>query len=580
MALTTSINRPTKDRLADTGDGWHRSKLYSGFGYSFDGVNDYIDVGDISQNCKTLMFLIKSDFLTHYVIDLDGGTHYTTVSGGVITADGFTDATIYIDGIENNTITTNAWYHVTITTETAIDVTNLDIGRVGANYYTGSISNVLIFDEVLNYVQVFNSYTNPESPVPPGVLNSSLVAWYPLNENNAAVTHVIDHSITSPFGVINGASLVTAAPAPTIQSIVSGYTDYYWFDGSNDYISISGITNDFDINGYFEMTIGFYMPSAAAGVFSSTVDTNNRFSVQRVGANFLVGTYDGTTTLSKSTTTFIDNKFYIVTLTVNNKAVTAFLDGVEMTTTGTGFSHSSVANTTIGMSTNGTAIPYTGVVTSIEQTGVHRWTNKGGWVDEIGTDDGTINGSPTTFRLTKGITRNKDPFSYALNNLKGIGYFQGNEYASTPHTDNLDITTAITLAGWVYIETTGAQKTVIAKNLTYELAVSSGETVIMSIYQTTNKFILSNATLSADTWHYLVGTYTSGTMNIYIDAVLDKTSSSYTGAIDSTSAAVETGTNNGSTKWPGRLDEVKVYDRVLSVNEIVTNYRAGLDAHP
>jgi len=577
---TLSLDRPVKDRIADNGEGWHRLKSYGGTCLSFDGTNDYIDIGDISQEVQTIMFIIQPDSTTEDIIDLDGGTHTIEIVSGVITATGFTDSTIYIDGIENNEVTIDDFYHVTITTDTAIDVNDLDIGRVSSSYFDGKISNVLMFTTPLSAEDIFFSYMHPESPVPVGVSSSTLVGWWPLNENDATFATAVDHSSNGKNGTLTGPTYINGYSKPIPQSLISGYSDYYYFDGSNDYISFSGITEDFSITGYFSMSIVFYMPSGDQTIFSSNYhSSNDRFIIQRSSSNFLVATNDGTSVI-KSTTSYIPGKLYTLTLTIDNKAVTAFLDGVEMTSTSGTPSITSNVNTIIGTHTNGVSFPYKGIVVSVEQTGKHKWTNTGGWVDEIGTADGTLNGTPGQFRLTAGTTTNKDPYGFDLQNLKGKGYFLGNEYGETPDKDNLDITTSITLAAWVKFTNTGSQETIIAKRNCWELAKSSAETVIMSVYQTTNKFTLSTTTLSADTWYYIVGTYTSGTMQIYINGVLDKTDTSYTGSIDTSAYNTTVGQLNGSTYYTGQIDEVKVYNAVKTTDEIVTNYRAGLAAHP
>ena len=580
MPVTLSTDRPTKDRLADSGEKWHRAKLYTGTCLDFDGVNDYIDIGDTGISLQTISFVLYADALNQSIIDLDGGTNTITVnSSGVILANGFTNAIIYVDGIENNEIVTQGYFHITITTETSIDVDDLDIGRVSSAYFNGKISNVKMFSIALNSVQVFNNFIYPEAPTPIGVNTTDLVLWLPLNENNSSVTNVYDHSSTGMSGTYSGATWVNSLPAPIPQTAVTGYTNYYWHDAVNDYVSISGVTADFDVYSYFEMTIVFYMPPYGIfDIFTNTMATSNRFAVSRFNNDFFVTTFTGPS-IYKSTTDFIDGKLYTLKFTVDNNTIpVATLNDVEMTnTTGTA-NVSGTVGTSIGSSTAG-AWHHKGVIVSVEQTDKHRWTNKGGWVDEIGTDDGTINGSPTQFRLTHGILANKDPYGYILDNKKGVGYFLGNEYAETPDKDNLDITTSISIAAWVKFSNTGSQETVIAKRNAWELAKSSGETVIMSIYQTSNKFTFSTSTLSADTWYYIVGTYTSGTMQIYIDGVLDKTDTSYTGNIDTTVYNVTVGQNNSSTYWTGNLDEIKVYDTVLTVDEIISNYRAGLAAH-
>jgi hypothetical protein len=582
MAAVTSIDRPTKFRMADSGEGWHRGLVYSGHVLDFDGTDDYIDIGDLNENCRTIMLLIKPDSATESIIDLDGGTHTVTIASGVVTATGFSSPTIYVDGMTtNNLVTDDDWYHIAITTETGIDVSDMDIGRVSASYYDGQISNVMVLKIALTQTQILKSFWHPESPLPAGISNGDLVGWWPLNENNSAVLHAIDHSGNGVLGVIDGPTIVNSIGRPVPQTTVSGYSDYYWFDGADDNVSFSGITDDFDVTQYWEMEVTFYMPNGDATIFASSLVSDNRFIIQRRNNVFFVACYNSSVFTYKTTSSYVDKKLYTCTLTVNNTTITAYLDGVEMTGTSASASTSNTLTTVIGARSDA-AVLYDGIIVSVEQTGKHRWTNKGGWVDEIGSTNGTVNGSMTQFRLTNGTQVNKDAYGYTLINQKGLGYYNGNEYVETWDTDNLDIIDTITLAAWVKFSATGSQETVIGKEDTYELAKSSGETVIISIYQTTNKFTLSTSTLSVDTWYYIAGTYdgSAGEMKIYINGVLDKTDLTYSGNIDTTTNSVTTGKLNGSsTEWTGEIDEAKIYSVALTQDEVITNYRAGLAFH-
>ena len=71
-----------------------------GYGMEFDGVDDYVDVGDIG-NIKTISYWIKANSDDEYVMDLDGGTHYIEHNSYPV---GFTDATVYVDGVQETTL--------------------------------------------------------------------------------------------------------------------------------------------------------------------------------------------------------------------------------------------------------------------------------------------------------------------------------------------------------------------------------------------------------------------------------------------------------------------------------------------
>ncbi|MDD3399647.1 MAG: LamG-like jellyroll fold domain-containing protein [Candidatus Paceibacterota bacterium] len=127
--------------------GWVSGK--QGSALSFDGVDDYVDVGDTSQNIKTISFWLVAGATNEKILDLDGGTRYIEIdSSSDIQAQGFTSPAIYINGVQGSRISTNTWQHVVVITNTAIDANNVDLGRVSANYFYGIIDEVRLYNYV------------------------------------------------------------------------------------------------------------------------------------------------------------------------------------------------------------------------------------------------------------------------------------------------------------------------------------------------------------------------------------------------------------------------------------------------
>lgn len=131
----------------------------NGLGFLFDGVGDFVDIGDTSLNVKSVALLIKQDDVAgnEFPIDLDG-TSYLSIESGVVTVNGFTAPSLYVNGIPatsgSTTITADTLNHIIITDTTLVDANNLDIGRsskgIPVFFFAGHISDVRIYDHVLS----------------------------------------------------------------------------------------------------------------------------------------------------------------------------------------------------------------------------------------------------------------------------------------------------------------------------------------------------------------------------------------------------------------------------------------------
>lgn len=140
----------------DTDTGSTAGKLRTALDLDSD---EWIDVGDISLNIKSIAFWCKPDSVTattDYVIDLDG-TNYITIVNGTVTKNGFSSGTqiIYVNGVVATTIVTTTYQFVVLTSTLAVDTDDLDIGRLeSSGYFNGKIDNVMLFDKVLTAREV------------------------------------------------------------------------------------------------------------------------------------------------------------------------------------------------------------------------------------------------------------------------------------------------------------------------------------------------------------------------------------------------------------------------------------------
>ena len=158
------------------------------------------------------------------------------------------------------------------------------------------------------------------------------------------------------------------------------------------------------------------------------------------------------------------------------------------------------------------------------------------------------------------------------------------QYASAADANNLDLTTAITMAAW--IRPTGyATQDLIAKDINgsvngYQLSLATTK----SDSSSQRAFVRFNQAASGDTyrvnattmypidgtWQHVAATYDGAMINLYIDGVLEG-SMAFTGSITTNATALGIGgQSNGDTGrlFKGAIDDVRVYNRALSDSEI------------
>jgi hypothetical protein len=78
-------------------------------GQEFDGINDYIHIGNTGNSVKTISFWVKPSSADEKIIDLDGGAHTVSLINNKISALGFANPTYYIDGVA--TTGPSNWYN-------------------------------------------------------------------------------------------------------------------------------------------------------------------------------------------------------------------------------------------------------------------------------------------------------------------------------------------------------------------------------------------------------------------------------------------------------------------------------------
>ncbi|HAM38460.1 MAG: hypothetical protein A2539_06405 [Elusimicrobia bacterium RIFOXYD2_FULL_34_15] len=166
---------------------------------------------------------------------------------------------------------------------------------------------------------------------------------------------------------------------------------------------------------------------------------------------------------------------------------------------------------------------------------------------------------------------------------KALEFDGTNKYVSISDNNSLDITNAITLEAWVksdrITQDNGPTRRIIDKGV-YILAAS--DKAYFKIYVNCVSKSVEKSWTCSDTgvWHHLVGTYDSAggcnNMKLYQDGVL-MAQTTVTGKIDTNSSILNIGRQGPTTgRFDGIIDEVKIYNRALTAEEVVEHYQSTL----
>ncbi|MCD6274435.1 MAG: LamG domain-containing protein, partial [Candidatus Aenigmarchaeota archaeon] len=153
------------------------------------------------------------------------------------------------------------------------------------------------------------------------------------------------------------------------------------------------------------------------------------------------------------------------------------------------------------------------------------------------------------------------------------------DYVNCGNDSSLDITDEITIEAWVKIDAwVNNLPRIVAKKDAYSLYFNATKhEVVMAIYHDNiGKFVEANQTLSLNTWYHIAGIYNNSTsFKIYINGVEANLTKDIgtTGTIDSNTNDVLIGQYEGLNRYfNGTIDEVRIYNRALSEDEIKMHY--------
>ncbi|TAL46777.1 DUF2341 domain-containing protein, partial [archaeon] len=190
---------------------------------------------------------------------------------------------------------------------------------------------------------------------------------------------------------------------------------------------------------------------------------------------------------------------------------------------------------------------------------------------------GTLNANVTWFTNSSC----KIGFGYCLNFNDSLNYVDINDSGSLR-------VSSLTIGAWV--KALSSNQIIATKRYSwgsnpwnsYILDVSSTNyyRFCLSTGVSGSQTCISSTTSATSDWKQITGTYDGMTMKIFVNGVQEN-SASFSGPIGYSSEVLRIGSDNtGSWSFNGLIDNVKIYSRVLSSDEIKADYQSTSDNYP
>jgi len=197
--------------------------------------------------------------------------------------------------------------------------------------------------------------------------------------------------------------------------------------------------------------------------------------------------------------------------------------------------------------------------------------------DSVGTNHGTITGA-----------------TWTTGQVDGALQFDGDDSVQISDAPDLDVTSGVTVEAWVNPSAYRNYDVIVRK----PWAVASAPWSLWGLGFTNDTparphfdvasggvgcGITAVSIAPLDLWTHIVGTYDGGTAIIYVNGAEEASNAAGSGPIDTNDMDVYIGYHNffgASESFEGRIDEVVVYNRALTPEEVWERYQDGLTRVP
>ena len=556
--------------------------LYTGKALSFDGAGHYVDIDDFTMTGTTMTMAFWSS------IDSNGGYIFHKAAGSgsqfIVRYDDGDKIRIY-DGATYHNFTTAAdegykrYVIVYTPSELKLYVNGAQVGstvsnpadlsiastsntKIGSNssastqFFEGKLSDLQIYDTAWTQADVTFDYDNPQHLVTDNsassIALSNLKGYWHLSEGAGSYTY--------NSAVALGSELVTNGSFASDSDWDKG-TGWTISGGTANCNNTSGSTQDLETtnrllnlggkNVKITFTVSNYSGSASMSV---TLEGTGGTDFTGINAN---GTYSKVVTLGASENS-VDLFF---------KAANGWVGSVADV---------SIKEVSVGGINGATA--------SLRQATIPQLVLMDWSKPTLGSDEITLISDPND--QSKDILGNDVRLREHSLNLDGSGY------AEVADDDSLDFgTVPFTIQFWAKPSSIASNMRMVTKGVSsngdWMISFSGTDNVRVYAKDSNGNELdtLSNfATLSINTWAMVTVIIDTPNDKIlfYKDnqsTATEKTGASWSGTFNNTRVLRVGDHASGSTRFDGLIDDVRIYNRALSSDEVKQNYNAGLSQH-
>lgn len=541
-------------------------------------------------------------------------------------------ASIYVNGLFDNATTSTAGSAL------QQPVSNLGVGAIHdagtfGSYFPGTVDDVRIYNRALSANEVYSLYQYGNAKLVANAAavsaqssGSGLVGWWTFDGKEITTTAVLDKSTTGASGTRTNGPISIAGKTAQAMS----------FDGSNDYVAmpaaaqttIGNLTSNFSLSAWIK-------PKTLSGIdriVVHSVDVSSGgfgFGTNGTGLRF---TTFGVKDYDTTTVTLVKDKWYYVTAVMDSDFDTSFyVDGAfreKILHTAAGNANTDdefligshinaagaiiesfdgviddvrVYNRALSADEVYNLFKYNDAKQVVNASAVSAQATKSGLVgwwtfdgkDMTATAALDRSGSGNVGTLTSGPTKRLGKIGQSL-------FFDASDdkvTASASGSLDLGSSDSVTISAWIYPKSFGGGSfgrifdkagTGATTGYTFFVrndgsganTISGGIGAVGGLVLNTNTFIANDNILSLNKWQHVVMTFDTGanTMNFYRDGRSVRATASISTNITSGNTVLGViGGRDGDTlrQFDGQIDDIRVYNRALSADEIYSLYLYG-----